>query len=206
MRIDKALEQISEIHEHMAKSQVFRGYRAVPWVLAGALALTAAWVQPLLVPGAPPRTFVLYWTVAAIGAFLTAGGSVIIGYVRERDPHLRRRTAVVVGQLTPSLAVGVILTLAFLISDDNNLVCFLPGIWALLYALGLAASRPYLPRMVGWVVVFYVLCGCFVLHRALNGSQSLSPWEVGVPFGVGHIFGGLVLYWNLERKNRDTNR
>jgi len=58
--------------------------------------------------------------------------------------------------------------------------------------------------MIGWVGVFYGLCGCVLLRRAMEaGPGNLSPWEVGVPFGVGQILGGLVLYWNLERTHRD---
>ena len=193
MRIDKALEQISEIHEHLAKSQMYRGYRAVPAVLSGILAIVAAWIQPFIASGVDPRVFVLYWTLVAVAAFLIIGGRVIYGYLREEDPHVRRRTATVVGQLAPSLAVGLILTLAFLVPEDRSLISFLPGIWALLYGLGLSASKPFLPRMMGWVALFYILCGCVLLRRAVDlDLVSLSPWEIGIPFGIGHILGGLI--------------
>ncbi len=205
MRIDKALEQISEIHEHLAKSQMYRGYRAVPAVLSGILAIVAAWIQPFIVSGVDPRIFVLYWILVAVAAFLIIGGSVINGYLREEDTHARQRTAVVVGQLAPSLAVGLILTIAFLVPEDRSLIAFLPGIWALLYGLGLNASKPFLPRMIGWLALFYILCGCVLLRRAVElDLVSLSPWEIGIPFGVGHILSGLILYWNLERRRHDS--
>jgi hypothetical protein len=207
MRIDKALEQISEIHEHLAMSQLFRGYRAVPAVLSGVLAIVAAWIQPFIVSGVDPRIFVFYWTLVAVAAFSIEGGSVIYGYLREEDPHARQRTVTVVGQLAPSLAVGVIVTIAFLVPEDRRLISFLPGIWALLYGLGLSASKPFLPRMIGWVAVFYILCGCMLLRRAVGlGLGSLSPWETGIPFGVGHILGGVILYWNLERRRHGSER
>ena len=202
MRVDKALEQISEIHEHLAMSQVYRGYRAVPSVLAGILGVVAAWVQPFVVTGADPRSYVLYWALVAVVACPIAGGGIIYGYLREEDARARQRTVTVVGQLGPSLGVGAIVTAAFLISDDTRMIAFLPGIWAPLFGLGLLASKPFLPRMLGWVALFYILCGCVLLHRAVDlGLEGLSPWSVGIPFGVGHILGGLMLYWNLERKS-----
>jgi hypothetical protein len=205
MRLDKALEQISEIHKHLATSQVFRGYRAVPSELSGILALAAAWIQPAVVPGGDPRLYVLYWTLVAVAAFLISGGSVIYGYLQEADPLSRQRTAVVVGQLAPSLAVGVVITVVFVVAEEGRLISFLPGIWALLYGLGLFASRLFLPKMIGWVALFYFLCGCVLLRGAVGlGPTSLSPWEVGIPFGAGHILGGLILYWNLERKHHDS--
>jgi len=205
MRIDKALEQISEIHEHMAKSQMYRGYRAIPMILSGILAIVAARIQPFIVSGADPRIFVLYWTFVAVTAFSIIGGRVIYGYLREEDPHNRQRTTVVVGQLAPSLTVGAILTLAFLVSKDRSLISFLPGIWALLYGLGLSASKPFLPKMIGWAALFYILCGCILVQRAvIFDLGSLSPWEIGIPFGVGQILCGLILYWNLERKRYES--
>lgn len=205
MRVDKALEQISEIHEQMAKSQLYRGYRAVPAVFSGVLAFVAAWIQPLIISGTDPRYYVLYWTLVAMAAVFIAGGSIIYGFLKEKELYARQRVTVVVGQLAPSLAVGAIITVAFLVSKDRRLISFLPGIWALLYGLGLFASKPFLPRMMGWVAVIYVLCGCVLLYRAASlETVTISPWETGAPFGVGQILGGLIIYWKLERKNDDS--
>lgn len=205
MRLDKALEQISEIHKHLATSQVFRGYRAVPSELSGVLALAAAWAQPAVVPGGDSRLYVLYWTLVAVAAFLICGGSVAYGHLREGDPLARRRTVTVVGQLAPSLAVGAVITAVFVAAEEGRLIPYLPGVWALLYGLGLFASRLFLPKMIGWVALFYFLCGCILLRGAAgHDPASLSPWEVGIPFGAGHIMAGLILYWNLERKRHDS--
>ena len=45
MEIHRALSQISEIHEHLTKGEVFRDYRSLPTALSGALALFAAALQ-----------------------------------------------------------------------------------------------------------------------------------------------------------------
>ncbi|NQU41790.1 hypothetical protein HQ520_00795, partial [bacterium] len=120
MRVDRSLDQISEIHEQVAKSQFYRGYRAIPSVAAGVFAVGAAWLQPLVVPGTDPLGYVLYWTLVAVAAFLISGGGVVFGYVREADAHVRRRTRVVVGQLMPCLVVGVIMTGAFVLAEDRG--------------------------------------------------------------------------------------
>lgn len=201
MRIDQALEQISEIHEHLARSQLYRGYRALPAAAAGVLALIAAWVQP---PITDPRQYIGYWILVAVAAFLISVASVVAGYVREHDAHARRRTRAVVGQLAPSLAVGLLLTVEFLALDDDHLLLFLPAIWALLYGLGLVASTPFLPKRMGGVALFYLLCGGVLLHRTVGGNTGgLSPWDTGFPFGVGQVLSGLILYWNLERPYGD---
>ena len=45
MELHDALTQISDIRRHMARTQVFRGYRAATAGLSGAIALLAASVQ-----------------------------------------------------------------------------------------------------------------------------------------------------------------
>jgi hypothetical protein len=32
-----------------------------------------------------------------------------------------------------------------------------------------------------------------------QGPAALSPWAMGVPFGLGQLFAAGVLYWTLER-------
>ena len=39
----------------------------------------------------------------------------------------------------------------------------LPGVWALFHALGLFASRLHLPRAVGWVGLWYLAAGGWLL-------------------------------------------
>lgn len=207
MRVETALEQIAEIHEQMARSQVYRGYRAAPSMLAGTLALLAAALQPQIIPQVAPRTYILYWSLVAAVAALVAGSGIIRAYLLVDDAPARRRTRIVVGQLTPALAVGALLALAFWVAGDARLIALLPALWALLFGLGLSASKPFLPRMMGWVALFYILCGGLLLYRAIALQAPLpSPWAIGLPFGAGHLLGGLVLYWNLERNGHGPQK
>ena len=53
MELREALTQITEIRLQMARTEVFRGYRAVPAAFSGAVALAAATVQAVAI--ADPR-------------------------------------------------------------------------------------------------------------------------------------------------------
>ena len=70
----------------------------------------------------------------------------------------------------------------------------------MLTCLGYFASRPYLPRMMGWVGLFYLAAGAVLLLLAPGGG-SVRPWGMGLTYGIGQLFAGFVLYWNLERNN-----
>ncbi|MFC1600877.1 hypothetical protein ACFL34_00830 [Candidatus Sumerlaeota bacterium] len=197
MEIDKALHQIGEIHERLTHTQVFRGYRAAPIACSGALALLAGALQQRLVGLEPTRQFVYYWIAVAVICAATAGGGIVRNYLVLRDPLVRRQTRTVVGQLLPSLVAGLLVTIALALPATGGIV-LLPGLWTILFSLGIFASRPHLPRNIGWVALFYLVAGALMLAGgALRGL--ISPWGLGLTFGIGQVCSGLVLYWDLER-------
>ena len=198
MDIHKALDQISEIHGHLVKTDVYRGYRAVPVALSGVLALAAAAVQTRIIGNGAPRSFVLYWAVVALLGCATAAGGIIYSYVHQESQLARRRTRITVGQLIPCVVAGIGLT-AMVTRSGSKSITLLPGLWTVLFSLGVFASRPYLPRIIGWVALYYLVAGTILLAMAEDGT-SLSPWGIGLTFGFGQIMAGIVLYWNLERK------
>ncbi|MCX7013629.1 MAG: hypothetical protein NTW86_13915 [Candidatus Sumerlaeota bacterium] len=198
MEIEKALSQISEIHSQLGKTEVYRGYRAVPVALSGALALAAAAGQARFLGNQPAAVaVVLYWTVVAGLGLATAGGGIAWKYMARSDRAARRKTRIAVGQFLPCIAAGVFITAAAAAAGPGA-IAFLPGLWAILFSLGVFASRPYLPRLIGFVGLFYLGAGAVLLALAPRQS-GLSPWGIGLTFGIGQILAGIVLYWSLER-------
>jgi hypothetical protein len=114
----------------------------------------------------------------------------------------RAVTWLALSQFAPCLLAGVLVTLAIarFAPDHAEL---LPGLWQVLFSLGVFASCRLLPRAVFAVGIWYLLCGAAVLALA-RGESALSPWAMGVPFGVGQLVTAAILYWNLER-NHEPN-
>lgn len=199
MEIHRALNQISEIHDQLAKAEFYRGYRSIPVAFSGIVALLAAALQNRVI-GSEGRTgFVIYWSVVGVLGAIVAGGGIVYNYFFRESESARRLTRRTVGQMLPALAAAVVLTGVAVGSEEFD-VSLLPGIWACLYSLGIFASRPYLPRIIGWVALFYFVAGILLLSLAGQG-RSPSPWGMGLTFGLGQLFGGAVLHWNLERKD-----
>ena len=196
MEIAKALDQIGQIHAHLTKAEVSRDYRAVPVACSGALALAAAVFESRIIPGASPREVVAYWVGVAVLGFLVAGGGIFHRYLMAADATGRRRTRTVLGQFLPCIAAGIAVTLA-LMDRGPDVIALLPGLWAVLFSLGIFSSRPYLPRAVGFVGLFYLLAGAMLLGFSGNGYSFATG--IGLTFGPGQILGGVVIYWNLER-------
>jgi len=200
MDLPRALGQLADIHQQIAKGEVYRGYRSLPVAASGLMGLAAAWAQTPSLGASDPVGFVLYWTVIATCAGFVGASEIIYNYVVHDDRTARRRTARVVGQFLPSVLAGAIITASF-VHLSAALVPLLPGLWALCFGIGTFASRPYLPRASGWVALFYYAAGVALLWMA-RGPEPLRAWWVGGTFGAGQLMAALVLYWNLERAPR----
>lgn len=201
--LHEALEQISAIRGHLVTAETFRGYRAVPAAATGVVVLLAALAQPTLAgdPVVQPVWYVMLWVVAAVLCAAGVGAQMLHGYLNCASAHRRATTRIVVGQLLPSLPAGALLTW-ILTWRQPDLVALLPGLWAMLISLGVFASRRHLPRTIGWVGLYYLVCGAAILHY-LPGREALAPWVMGATFGVGQLAAAMVLYWNLERNGSE---
>jgi len=196
MQLDDALEQISEIHAQVLKSEVFRGYRAVTMSLTAVVAVVAAIVQPVILGVTTPLGFVWYWVcVAALCATLCAV-DILRSMRLSGESGQGARTVLVVLQSLPALLVGAVAT-AILVHREGA-ACALPGLWAMFFALGIWSARPYLPRAVGMVALFYVFAGTWQISQA-DAALMPSPWGMGLTFGVGQCALAVVLYLNIER-------
>lgn len=199
MELEEALVQITEIRTQMARTEVFRGYRAVPAAFSGAVALTAATVQALAISD-PVQHYPAYLTLW-IGAAVVSGASAVVEMLsraRDADSSLsREQTALAMEQFFPCLAAGGLTTLVIARSAPA-LVWILPGLWQIFYSLGIFASLRLLPRPMSLVAVFYAATGLTTLAAA-QGEWAMSPIAMGLPFGAGQLLAAALLHRTLER-------
>jgi TctA family transporter len=195
MDISRALAEIEDIHQQIAKGEVYRGYRSLPVAASGLMGFAAAWLQAPALGAVDPIGFVLYWSAIAACAGFVGASEIVYNYVVHDDRATRRRTRQVVGQFLPSVLAGAIITASFA-HLSAALVPLLPGLWAICFGIGTFASRPYLPRASGWVALFYYAAGIALLWVA-RGPGPLGGWWVGGTFGTGQLLAAVVLYWNL---------
>jgi hypothetical protein len=107
-------------------------------------------------------------------------------------------TRLAVEQFVPPLLAGILVTVVLVRHAPEN-VALLPGLWQVLFSLGIFASARLLPRPIFAVAAFYLFTGIVALLWA-RGGFSLQPWCMGVPFAVGQLSAAAILYWTLERR------
>lgn len=196
VHVDAAITQLSEIHAQLLRSEVFRGYRSRPMAVTAVLAVLGAIAQPACQLGDGGEAFARYWAALAVVCVAICGADLIRG-TRLRDSVTERRRALrVVSQVAPAFVAGTALP-CVLLRPEFGAVALLPGMWALLFGLAVFASRPFLPRAVGWVGLWYCGAGLGQLWAATPGVPG--PWSMGLTFGIGQTIAALVLRLGLER-------
>jgi hypothetical protein len=121
----------------------------------------------------------------------------------------RRRTEQVHAQFTPSLVAAACITVA-LLRVDAALASFLPGLWSLLFGVGIFSARPHLPMAAAIVSAYYAIAGVALLWMLGTSAlpAGIAPWfgwTVGGVFGAGQLIGAAVLYWSLERNSTEVS-
>ncbi len=204
--LDEALAQIAEIRHQMARTEVFRGYRALPVAFSGVLALGAAVAQATWIPD--PRHRMGAYLTLWIGAAVVSGVASVAGMIdrrrRSASAWSEAVTRLALEQFAPCLVAGGLVT-AVLVARASEALWLLPGLWQVLFSLGIFASCRLLPRATWLVGVFYLAAGVTNLGLA-QGALELSPWVMGLPFGCGQLLAAGVLYWTLEREDADERQ
>jgi hypothetical protein len=197
--VSRALAQIAEIHDQLAKAEIYRGWRSLPVACSGLIGLGAAAWQAAFMRPLEPLVFAAYWMGVAIVALFVGCAEIVWHYVRHAGETERRRSRRVIAQFLPALVAGMILSGA-LVRLSPALVVLLPGLWALFFGVGIFATRPYVVPASSWIGLYYWAAGLVLLWVA-GGVDTLSPWSVGGTFGTGQLLAAAVLYWNLERRH-----
>lgn len=196
--LSQALAEISAIRAQVARGTQFRGYGPASVAASGCLAWVVASVQWWWSkdPDGGAASFLAVWvTTAAICVVL----STLETIVRARRVHSEFAGEMIrsaVEQFLPAMMVGVLLTGVFLLAASTDL-WMLPGLWEVIFSLGVFASCRFLPRQMFGVGLWYLGCGvtCLMVE---SGPRTLSPWEMGIPFGVGQLLVAAVLRYGFE--------
>ena len=98
-----------------------------------------------------------------------------------------------VEQFLPAIGAGLLLTIVVLRYVPSS-SWMLPGMWQIIFSLGVFSSCRFLPRPMVAAGIWYLLTGLGCV--ALGGDRALSPWAMGLPFGVGQLLVAMVLLLN----------
>ncbi len=192
--LQQALSEIHSIRTQVARGTEFHGYGPASIAASGILALAVAAAQTQWMTKSAKADLAIWLGVwagtAVVSVFLTG----LETFVRARRVHLgfaKEMVQSAVAQFLPAVMVGFLLAVVMMRVAPQE--CWmLPGLWELIFSLGVFASCRFLPRQMFAVGVWYLAAGLFCLVAG-SATRSLSPWTMGIPFGVGQLLVAAVL-------------
>ena len=192
--LHKALGDISSIRRQMAQSTEFRGYGPATLATTGAIALLAAGAQALWVPDPANRVaaYLAIWIVTAVLSASLIGAQMFTRARRMHSGMADEMIHMAVEQFLPSVGAGALITFV-IVGKVPAEIWMLPGLWQVIFSLGIFSSCRFLPRPMIAAGAWYLLTGLACL--SLGDSRALSPWAMGIPYGAGQLLVAGVLYF-----------
>ena len=114
-------------------------------------------------------------------------------YTRTRRIHSGLSNEMVrmaVEQFVPAAGTGLLLSIALALLVPG-VFWMLPGLWQVIFSLGIFSSCRFLPRPMIIAGVWYLLSGLGCI--ALGDSRALAPWTMGLGYGAGQLLVAAIL-------------
>ncbi|MGA7490776.1 MAG: hypothetical protein WBW74_27965 [Xanthobacteraceae bacterium] len=202
--LDKALADITAIRSQMARGAEFRGYGPMTIAATGGLAIFAAVLQDLWLPEpiANVSAYLALWVATAGISVMLIGTEMVARTRRIHSGLADEMIHAAAEQFIPAGVAGALLSVVLYRFAPQN-VWMLPGLWQIVFSLGLFAACRSLPRAMFAAGVWYLSAGLGSLAFA-SGTHALSPYAMAVPYGFGQILIALVLYRAIGQTDAES--
>jgi hypothetical protein len=202
--LDKALADITAIRSQMARGAEFRGYGPATVAATGALAVVAAVVQALWLPdpAADVLAYLALWLATATLSVVLIGIEMVARTRRIHTGLADEMIHAATEQFLPAGVAGVLLTVVLYRFAPASL-WMLPGLWQIVFSLGLFAACRSLPRPMFAAAVWYLAAGLASLAFA-NGAHAFSPYAMAVPYGIGQLTIAAVLHLTVGARDAEA--
>ena len=191
--LHKALDDISSIRRQMAHSTQFRGYGPATLAATGVIAFLAATLQSIWLPN-PANHIPSYLSIWISTAVLSATLTGVQMHTRTRRIHSGLSDEMIrmaVEQFLPAVGAGLLITIA-LVRFVPSVFWMLPGLWQVIFSLGIFSSCRFLPRPMVAAGAWYMLTGLVCI--ALGDNRALAPWTMGLAYGAGQLLVAGILF------------
>ena len=195
--LHKALGDISRIRRQVARTTEFRGYGPATLAATGAFAAVAAAVQARWLPDPANHLseYLHIWIATAVVAAGLTGAQMFTRARRMHSSLSNEMIRIALEQFLPSAASGALITVVIVRSSPAS-AWMLPGLWQVVFGLGIFASCRFLPRWMVAPGAWYLLSGLGCL--SLGDPRAFSPWAMGIPFAAGQLLVASVLFFGTR--------
>ena len=192
--LERALTDIRAMRSQLARGTEFRGYGPAAFATTGVLGILAAAAQSHWIenPTADILSYLGLWIAAALLSAVVVGVDVVTRSRRVHSGLADEMIQSAAEQLLPAAVAGVLLTVVVVRYAPQSL-WMLPGLWQIILSLGVFAACRMLPMPLLCVGVWYLATGLACLAFA-SDTHALSPWAMGLPFGIGQLLAAALIF------------
>jgi hypothetical protein len=182
--LNQALVDIRAIRRQMAEATEFRGYGPLTLFATAIAALVAGAVQAYWAPdpASHPREYVALWLATGVFSAGLIAAQMLTRANRLHSGMADEMIRMAVAQFLPAAIAGAILPFVLLFAAQSAL-WMLPGLWQIVFSLGVFASCRCLPRAMylagGWFLITGLAC------VAVGDDRALAPAAMSIPYATG---------------------
>ena len=203
--LNQALVDIRSIRRQVAITTEFRGYGPLTLSTTAVLAVLAGVAQYrwLPEPAAHPGQYVALWLTTGV-----LSAALIVTQMLTRADRLHSGMAdqmvqMAVAQFLPAGIAGIIFPFV-LLHITHEVFWMLPGLWQVLFSLGVFASCRCLPRPMIIAGVWFLLSGLACV--SFGGTRALAPAMMSCPYAIGMGYVAIVHYFSAKKAPLDEDK
>ena len=200
--LDRVLVDIRDIRRQVAQTTEFRGYGPLTLTATAVLALVAGIVQAywLPEPSKYPGMYVALWLSTGVFCAALIASQMLTRARRLHSGMADEMIRMAVEQFLPAGVAGAILPFVIL-SVTRSVFWMLPGLWQIVFALGVFASCRCLPRPMLLVGVWFLLTGIACI--AMGDNRALGPATMSGAYGIGMTLVAAIHYFSARTTSTD---
>ena len=196
--LNRALVDIRNIRRQVARTTEFRGYGPLTLSATALLAVLAGVVQALWIsdPASHPQVYVVLWLATAVVCAALIATQAVTRANRFHSGMADEMLRLAIAQFLPAAIAGAVLPFV-LLRAPRDVFWMLPGLWQIIFSLGVFASCRCLPRRMLFIGAWFLLTGLGCI--ALGDARALAPATMAGAYGIGmaavaaiHYFSGKV--------------
>lgn len=202
--LNRALIDLRSIRRQVAQTSEFRGYGPLTLSATAGLALFAGGLQSrwLPEPSRHPAEYVALWLSTGV-----LSAALIATQMLTRAHRLHSGTAdemvrVAVAQFLPAGVAGALLPFV-LLHVTPAVFWMLPGLWQLIFSLGVFASCRGLPGPMLFAGLWFLVFGLLGLY--MGDTRALAPVSMAGSFAIGMAYIAAVHYLYAKKEHSDED-
>lgn len=196
--LNQALVDIRNIRRQVAEATEFRGYGPLTLSATALLAVLAGAAQFYWIaePASHPVQYVALWLMTAIFCAAVIATQMLMRAKRLHSGLADEMIRMAVVQFLPAGVVGAILPFV-LLRVTHDVFWMLPGLWQIVFSLGVFASCRCLPRLMYLAGVWFLLTGLGCI--ALGDARALAPATMSGAYGIGMLLVAVLHYFSARK-------